>query len=410
MIPRRVPWRVVPLLCALALSACDAARQASASAAPRTEAQLQTIARGLEHPWAVALLDDGSFLVTERPGRLRRISADGVVSPPIAGVPKVWAHGQAGLLDLVLAPDFASSHRLYFTCVEPAGDGSSRTTAATATLRGDALSGLQVLYREAPAMSGEANFGSRLALDDDGHVFITQGDRFAPRMRAQQLSASEGKLMRLDVDGSVPDDNPFVDRKDALPQIWSYGHRNSQGLVFDPRTGTLWESEHGPRGGDEINLPRPGSNYGWPIASFGMDYATDRPYPDTVGTSAPGTQPPHHVWRKSPGLSGMAFLAGHPELAWNNSLFLGALADRNLIRLSLDDNRIVAEERLLGDLGARIRDVRVGRDGDVYVLTDEDDGRLLRLRPPAAGGQSQGQQQRPLRPLRPKQTTQPTQG
>jgi glucose/arabinose dehydrogenase len=172
----------------------------------------------------------------------------------------------------------------------------------------------------------------------------------------------------------------------------------------------LWESEHGPRGGDEINLPRPGSNYGWPIASFGMDYATDRPYPDTVGTSAPGTQPPHHVWRKSPGLSGMAFLAGHPESAWNNSLFLGALADRNLIRLSLDGDRIVAEERLLGELGARIRDVRVGREGDVYVLTDEDDGRLLRLRSPAAGGQSQGQQQRPLRPLRPKQTTQPTQG
>jgi glucose/arabinose dehydrogenase len=345
---------------------------------------MQTIARGLDYPWAVALLDDGSFLVTERPGRLRRISAGGVVSPPIAGVPKVWAHGQAGLLDLVLAPDFARSQRLYFTYVEPAGDGASRTAAATATLVGGTLSGLHVLYREAPAMRGEANFGSRLALDGDGHVFITQGDRFAPRMRAQTLSASEGKLMRLDVDGSVPADNPFVGRKDALPQVWSYGHRNSEGLAIDPRTGILWESEHGPRGGDEINLPRAGGHYGWPIASFGMDYATDRPYPETVGTSAPGMQPPHHVWRKSPGLSGMAFLAGHPESAWNESLFLGALADRNLIRLSLDGNRIIAEERLLGDLGARIRDVRVGRDGNVYVLTDEDDGRLLRFRPPAA--------------------------
>ncbi|HZV24424.1 MAG TPA: PQQ-dependent sugar dehydrogenase [Luteimonas sp.] len=384
---------LLALLCAVALPACGAkpatSSDASAAAAGvgRTDAgrsaAITTIAHGLEHPWAVALLDDGSFLVTERPGRLRRVTAQGAISAPIAGVPQVWAQGQAGLLDLELAPDFARSHRIYFSYIEPGDNGTAGTAAATATVDGNSLRDLKVIYREAPKISGTANLGSRIAFDGKGHVFITQGDRF-DRMRAQSLSVAEGKLMRLDMDGGVPTDNPFVGRKDALPQIWSYGHRNSQGLAIDPRTGTLWESEHGPRGGDEINLPERGKNYGWPIASNGMDYSTDRPYPETVGASAPGMESPHYVWKKSPGLSGMAFLVGHPELAWNNSLFLGALADRNLIRLSLDGNRIVGEERLLGDLGARIRDVRVGKEGGVYVLTDEDDGRLLRLQPPAA--------------------------
>jgi glucose/arabinose dehydrogenase len=390
----RGAWRrtlLLALLCAVALPACGAKQASSSGVSPATAGTARegarggftTIAHGLEHPWAVALLDDGSFLVTERPGRIRRVSAQGVISPPLQGVPRVWTKGQAGLLDLVLAPDFARSHRIYFTCIEPGGDDAAGTTAAMATLQGNALRDLKVVYREAPKIEGTANLGSRIAFDGKGHVFITQGDRF-DRMRAQDLSVAEGKLMRLDMDGSIPADNPFVGRKDALPQIWSYGHRNSQGLAIDPRTGTLWESEHGPRGGDEINLPQRGKNYGWPIASNGMDYSTDRPYPETVGTSAPGMVSPYHAWKKSPGLSGMAFLAGHPESAWNNSLFLGALADRNLIRLSLDGNRIVGEERLLGDLGARIRDVRVGKDGGVYVLTDEDDGRLLRLEPPSA--------------------------
>lgn len=384
---------LLALLWVVALPACGAKQATSSDAsaptasverkdAGRTDA-ITTIAHGLEHPWAVALLDDGSFLVTERPGRLRRVTAQGAISAPITGVPRVWTQGQAGLLDLELAPDFPRSHRIYFSYIEPGDHGTAGTTAAMATLDGNALRGLEVIYRETPKIPGTANLGSRIAVDGKGHVFITQGDRF-DRMRAQNLSVSEGKLMRLDMDGGVPANNPFAGRKDALPQIWSYGHRNSQGLAIDPRTGTLWESEHGPRGGDELNLPEPGKNYGWPIASNGMDYSTDRPYPETVGTHAPDMESPYRVWKKSPGLSGMAFLAGHPESAWNNSLFLGALADRNLIRLSLDGNRIVAEERLLGDLDARIRDVRVGKDGSVYVLTDEDDGRLLRLQPPAA--------------------------
>jgi len=339
------------------------------------------IARGLEHPWAVALLPDGSFLVSERSGRLRRIGAAGTISAPLAGVPSVWAQGQGGLLDVVLAPDFAQSRRIYFSYAEPGDNDSAGTTAAIATLGDDAISDVRVIYRQQPKLVGPNHFGSRIAFDGHGHVFISQGERF-DRLRAQQLDMLQGKLVRLNLDGTMPGDNPFAGSPGVRRVIWSYGHRNMQGLAVDPRTGTLWESEHGPRGGDEVNLPEAGKNYGWPIISNGMDYSTNRPYPETIGTSAPGMESPYHVWARSPGLSGMAFYVGHPGSPWNNSLFLGALADRNLIRLSLDGDRIVGEERLLGDLGARIRDVRVGGDGNVYVLTDEDDGRLLKLEPP----------------------------
>jgi glucose/arabinose dehydrogenase len=344
------------------------------------------IAHGLQHPWAVALLPDGGFLVTERAGRLRRVSADGVVSAPLTGLPDVWAQGQGGLLDVVLAPDFATSRRIYFSYAEPGDNGSAGTAAAMATLGDDAISDVRVIYRQQPKLMGPNHFGSRIAFDgasghSAGHVFISQGERF-DKLRAQQLDMLQGKLVRLNLDGTMPDDNPFAGSPGVRRVIWSYGHRNMQGLAVDPRTGTLWESEHGPRGGDEINLPKPGKNYGWPIISNGMDYSTNRPYPETIGTSAPGMESPYHMWPKSPGLSGMAFYVGHPQSPWNNSLFLGALADHNLIRLTLDGDRIVGEERLLGDLGARIRDVRVGGDGNVYVLTDEDDGKLLKLEPP----------------------------
>ena len=372
------------LALAAALPACQA-RQGDARELPASSGgvRVSEIAHGLEHPWAVALLPDGTYLVTERGGSLRRVAANGTISKPLRGLPPVWADGQGGLLDVVLAPDFASSHRIYFSYSEPGDGGSAGTAAAMATLGGDALSDVQVIYRQQPKLVGPNHFGSRIAFDGHGHVFISQGERF-DKMRAQQLDMLQGKLVRLNLDGTMPADNPFAADPGVRRVIWSYGHRNMQGLAVDPRTGTLWESEHGPRGGDELNLPKAGRNYGWPIISNGMDYATGRPYPETIGTSAPGMESPYHMWQKSPGLSGMAFLAGHPESAWNNSLFLGALADRNLIRLSLDGDRILAEERLLGDLGARIRDVRVGSDGSVYVLTDEDDGRLLKLDPPPA--------------------------
>ncbi|MBW8811269.1 MAG: PQQ-dependent sugar dehydrogenase [Lysobacter sp.] len=329
----------------------------------------------------MALLPDGAFLVTERPGRLRRVGADGAISAPIAGVPAVWAKGQGGLLDVVLAPDFASSKRIYLSYAEPGPDDSAGTAVASATLGDAALSDVKVIYQQQPKLVGPNHFGSRLAFDNSGHIFITQGER-QQRMASQELDKLQGKLVRLNLDGSVPADNPFVGRKDARPEIWSYGHRNMQSLAVDPRTGTLWEAEHGPRGGDEINLPQPGKNYGWPLITNGIDYSGQK-IAEAEGKDKPGLESPYHVWEVSPALSGMAFYTGHAGSPWNDSLFLGALADGSLIRLTLDGDKVVKEERLLRSLGWRIRDVRVSGDGKVYVLTDEDQGKLLRLDPPA---------------------------
>ena len=374
----------------LALDACAQPAQAPAATTPRAMAsnagamRVETVASGLEHPWSIALLPGGGFLVTERPGRLRRIDANGRISPPLSGTPHVFAEGQGGLLDVVLDPGFATNRRIWLSYAEPGDNGTAGTAAAFATLDGDALSDLHVGYRQQPKLVGPNPFGSRIAFDGNGHVFISQGERFAYKAYAQDLGKLQGKLVRLNLDGSIPTDNPFAGREDARPETWSYGHRNMQGLAVDPRTGRLWESEHGPRGGDEINLPEAGRNYGWPTISNGMDYSTNKPYPETIGTSAPGMESPYHAWAKSPGLSGMAFYTGHPGSPWNDSLFLGALAGHDLIRLQLDGDRIVSEERLLDELGARIRDVRAGSDGDLYVLTDEENGRLLRIVPPAA--------------------------
>ncbi len=368
--------------CAQSASSAAGTQAPAAASALASNSQMQVIATGLEHPWAVAPLPDGSFLVTERPGRLRRVGADGTLSSPISGLPKVFADGQGGLLDVVLDPDFVSNQRIWLSFAEP-GDGDTAGTAvATATLGSVAMTDVQVIYRQLPKLEGSMHFGSRIAFDGKGHVFISQGERNQKQM-AQDMDALQGKLVRLNMDGTQPSDNPFAAEPGVRKAIWSYGHRNMQSMAVDPRTGTLWEGEHGPRGGDEINLPEAGKNYGWPIISNGMDYSTNRPYAETIGTSKPGMESPYHVWQKSPGISGMAFLVGHAGNAWNNSVFIGALADRNLIRLQLDGDRILSEERLLSDLGERIRDVRVGSNGDVYVLTDDDNGQLLRLQAPA---------------------------
>lgn len=387
---------------ALALAACfglaackpaqDAAAPASTPAAAsepaqtiateKGEARLSVIARGLAHPWALAPLPDGGFLVTERGGALRRVSADGDVSAPLAGVPDVSARGQGGLLDVALAPDFAQSRRIYLSYAEPGEDGLAGTSAAYATLGEAGLEDVTVFYRQEPKVNAENHYGSRFAFDDAGHVFISQGDRTL-RPAAQELDKLQGKLVRLNLDGSVPEDNPFVGQDGARPEIWSYGHRNSQGLAIDPRTGTLWEVEHGPRGGDEVNLPQPGKNYGWPIVTHGINYS-GQPIPEAVGKEKEGMEPPHFVFEVSPGLSGMAFYTGQAGKPWNDSLFLGALAQRNLVRLQLEGDRVVAEERLLQDLGERIRDVRVAADGNLYLVTDEEDGKLLKLEPPQA--------------------------
>jgi glucose/arabinose dehydrogenase len=396
-----MPHRLaLALLVALPLAACQASTDddaagangsAGAQPAPaRPSSQtlpsalgtvrVTEVVRGLKHPWSVAFLPDGSMLVTERPGQLRRVAADGALSAPISGVPAVFATGQGGLLDVVPAPDFATSQRIYLSYAEPGADGTAGTAVAHATLAGDALTDVTVIYRQEPKVVGPNHFGSRLVFDGNGHLFISQGER-NQRPLAQELDKLQGKLVRLNLDGSVPQDNPFVGQAGARPEIYSYGHRNMQGMAQDPRTGKLWQNEHGPRGGDEINLPQPGRNYGWPVITHGINYS-GQPIPEAEGKAKDGMEPPHHVWEKSPGLSGMAFYTGRPGNPWNDSLFMGALAERNLIRLTLDGDRIVNEERLLNDIGERVRDVRVGPDDNVYVLTDEEDGKLWRIEPP----------------------------
>ena len=322
------------------------------------------------------------MLVTERSGQLRRVGADGAVSAPIAGVPKVWATGQGGLLDVVPAPDFASSQRIYLSYAEPGDNGTAGTAVAYGTLSGDTLADVKVIYRQEPKLEGPNHFGSRIVFDDAGHLFISQGDR-NNRPTAQELDKLQGKLVRLNLDGSVPQDNPFVGRADVRPEIYSYGHRNMQGMARDPRTGKLWQNEHGPRGGDEINLPEAGKNYGWPIITYGINYS-GQPIPEAEGKTKDGMEQPFHMWEKSPGVSGMAFLTGKPDSPWNDSVFVGALAERNLIRLTLNGDKIVGEERLLNEIGERVRDVRVASDGSVYVVTDEDDGKVWRIEPPKA--------------------------
>ena len=342
--------------------------------------EVTEVARGLEHPWAMTFLPDGSLLVTERAGRLRKVGTDGSISAPLAGVPTVFAEGQGGLLDVALSPNFANDQRVYLSYAEPGENGSAGTAVAYGTLGAAGLENLKVIYQQQPKLVGPNHFGSRLAFDGQGHLFISQGER-NDRPTSQKLDMLQGKLVRLDLEGNVPKGNPFVGQAGARPEIWSYGHRNMQGMAIDPRTGKLWQSEHGPRGGDEINLPQPGKNYGWPIITHGINYSGMR-IPEAIGSAKEGMEPPYHVWEKSPGLSGMAFYTGRPGNPWNDSLFLGSLAESNLIRLTLQGDKIVGEERLLKEAGERVRDVRVGPDDNLYVLTDEEDGKLLRIQPP----------------------------
>lgn len=348
---------------------------------------------GLEHPWGLAILDNGDLLVTERPGRLRRIGRDGSVSAPISGVPRPYVDGQAGLLDVALSPRFGEDRLVYLAYAEPNLRGNLCGTAvARGRLAGDRLEDVEVIYRQEPKLSAGTHVGARLAFDDAGNLFVTQGDNRVAAEAAQQLDKLQGKLVRIRPDGTVPPDNPFTGRDGARPETWSYGHRNMQGAAVHPVSRRLWTSEHGPMGGDEINIPLPGRNYGWPVVTHGLDY-NGKPVPGSVGKSAPGMEAPHHVWEKSPGLSGMLFYGGAAFPEWRGNLFLGALATSELIRLELDGDRIVHEERLLTDRGQRIRDVREGPDGAIYLLVDAADGKILRLSP-ATQGSAAGQEGR----------------
>ncbi|MCU1769228.1 PQQ-dependent sugar dehydrogenase [Pseudomonas protegens] len=342
---------------------------------------LTPVAAGLDHPWALAFLPDHQgILVTERPGNLRLVGADGKLSAPLSGVPKVWAKGQGGLLDVALSPDFKQDRMVYLSYAEGGGEGGTAGTAVGRGRLSDDLSGLkdfQVIFRQEPKLSTGNHFGSRLVFDRDGYLFVTLGEN-NDRPTAQDLDKLQGKIVRLYPDGRVPDDNPFVGQAGVRPEIWSYGHRNPQGAAFNPWSGTLWENEHGPKGGDEINVIERGKNYGWPLATHGINYS-GQPIPEAVGQTAPGTVAPHHVWEKSPGISGMAFYDSDRFKPWQHNVFIGALASQELIRLQFNGDRVEHEERLLGGLKARIRDVRQGPDGYLYILTDEDQGTLYKV-------------------------------
>jgi len=338
------------------------------------------VVQGLDHPWALAFLPDKKgMLVTERPGHLRWVSPEGKLSAPLAGVPKVWAKGQGGLLDVVLSPDFANDRLVYLSFAEEGQDGNAGTAVGRGRLSDDmsSLSDFKVIFRQEPKLSTGNHFGSRLVFDRDGYLFIALGEN-NQRSTSQDLDKLQGKVVRIYPDGRIPEDNPFVGQKGAKPEIWSYGHRNQQGAALNPWTGTLWTHEHGPKGGDEINLIERGQNYGWPLATHGIDYSS-KPIPEAKGKVVEGTVAPYHVWEKSPGISGMTFYDGERFKPWQHNLFIGALADKDVIRLQLDGDKVVHEERLLGGLKARIRDVRQGPDGYVYVLTDEDKGAVYRV-------------------------------
>ena len=372
---------VATAIIAMATAGVVQAQQTKAPAAPRSTVKVDVFARGLEHPWGLAFLPDGCMLVTERPGRVRVISRDGKLSRPLSGVPKVAATGQGGLLDIALAPDFERSRLVYLSFAEPRDGRTNGTSVARGRLVGvqgeERLEDLEVIFRQEPGHRGGLHFGSRLVFASDGNLFVTLGERFEMRF-AQDLNRHWGKVIRIAPDGSVPTDNPFVGQSGARPEIWSYGHRNPQAAAIHPATGVLWVVEHGPRGGDEVNIVERGANYGWPVIGYGIDYSGAKLH---EATHKEGMKQPAYYWVPSIAPSGMAFYTGTLFPDWNGNLLVGALAERTLHRLVLDGPRVVAEETLLQGRDKRIRDVRQGPDGAVWLLTDESDGEVLRLTP-----------------------------
>ncbi|MDZ7829583.1 MAG: PQQ-dependent sugar dehydrogenase [Halofilum sp. (in: g-proteobacteria)] len=348
---------------------------ASACSAADTGFRVQTVAEGLDHPWALAFLPGGDLLVTERSGALLRLDPEQGQRTRIDGVPEVDARNQGGLLDVVLHPDFADNRLVYLTWSGRCDRGNA-THLGRGRLDGDRLADFEVLFVARPCVRSTKHFGSRIVFDRDGHVFVTVGER-GERDRAQNLGDHNGSVIRLYPDGTVPDDNPFVDRDDARPAIYSYGHRNPQGAVLHPDSGRLWIHEHGPRGGDEINIPEPGANFGWPKTTYGKEYWGPEIGPDKLE----GTVQPIHQWTPSIAPSGMEIYTGDRFPAWQGDLFVGALALTHLARLELDGTRVVNEEKLLKDRGWRIRDARQGPDGYLYLLTDSANGLVVRLVP-----------------------------
>ena len=374
---------VLPLnIAAIITLVLPAAAQITDAPPPQAKSRykVETVAKGLAHPWGLQFLRDGRMLVTERPGRLRIVGTSGALSPPIAGVPEVVAKGQGGLLDVALDPKFDTNGLVYLTFSEPRSGGLNGTSVARGRLveeKGQArLEDVAVIFRQEPATSGGMHFGSRLAFADDGTLFVTLGERYQ-RDFAQDISRHWGKVVRINTDGNSPADNPDLGPK-AARGIWSFGHRNPQSAAIHPTSRKLWIVEHGPKGGDEVNIPLKGCNYGWPVIGYGIDYSGA---PIHASTHRQGMEQPIYYWVPSIAPSGMTFYTGDRFPDWRGHLFVGALAGQHLARLVLDGEKVVGEERMLAELKHRIRDVRQGPDGLLYVLTDSDHGEIIRIAP-----------------------------
>ncbi|MBP6518942.1 MULTISPECIES: PQQ-dependent sugar dehydrogenase [Shewanella] len=372
---------------ALCLIACSPAiyteTASAATISVKTETgniQVKTIAQGLENVWGMAFLPDGSMLVTERAGRMRIVSTAGKVGEPLTGLPPMYAKGQGGLLDVVLAPDFASSKKIYFSYSEPAeGDTLNSTAVSFATLNGNKLENLTRVFSQQPKVNSGHHFGSRLVWAPDGTLFITLGDRYSEKDSAQTLDNHLGKVVRIHADGSVPKDNPFANTVGALPEIWSIGHRNMQGAAINPTSKVLWTGEHGPQGGDELNIDQAAKNYGWPVITYGENYGGGN---IGEGTHKTGMEQPVYKWVPSIATAGFMFYTGDKFPQWQNNLLLASLKEKTLVRLVLDGDKIIKEERLLKtELGQRLRSVVQGPDGLIYLVTDEAKSKIYQLSP-----------------------------
>jgi aldose sugar dehydrogenase len=370
-----------PLLLAASALPSNAQPQFRPSGSPAADnLTIETAASGLASPWAIAFLPDERMLVTERAGRLRIVAKGGSVSPPATGVPQVFARGQGGLHDVIVDRGFAQNGTIYFCFAMPVSGGAQTALARARLADGDPprLDDVKVIFQQHGAPSSGNHFGCRIVQARDGNLFLTTGDHFRYRDEAQNLGNHLGKVIRITPDGAAPPDNPFVRQAGAKPEIWSYGHRNMQGAALHPQSGKLWTHEHGARGGDEVNIAEAGKNYGWPVITWGIDYSGAK---IGVGTHRDGMEQPLKYWVPSIAPSGMAFYTGNLFPNWRGSLFVGALAGQMLVRLELNGEKVGSEERLLQNLRERIRDVRQGPDGALYLATDHSNGRILRVSP-----------------------------
>ena len=375
-----MPRLITSILLAVVVAALPVKSFSQSSTYPTQNGPVtvDVVVKGLEHPWALAFLPDGRMLVTERPGRIRIVGKDNTLSAPLTGVPAVAARQQGGMLDVVLDPNFESNRAVYISYAEPRTGGNGTSVARMRlNAAGTGFEQLTVIFRQEPTFNGAHHFGSRLVFDRTGALFVALGDRYDLREQAQNRTNTIGKVVRINTDGSIPADNPGLKREGWLNSVWSIGHRNVQGAALHPVTGKLWTAEHGARGGDEINIPEAGKNYGWPVITYGKDYSGA-----TIGegTAKQGMEQPVFYWDPSIAPSGMAFYTGDTFPQWKGNVFVGALAGQLLARMTLDGEKVVGEERLLLGMNKRIRDVRQGPDSSLYLLTDAPDGEVLRLR------------------------------